>query len=255
MKKSIVLLFLSLKLIAFDFNEDEVKTIDNGSFKITEIKEERVITSDNEASIDDKIATEDDMEHLDSNEPAGTETTIQEPIEEVVVEKPFNVINYKDVKYHSGNLMYSVFKVNEKDFIDYLKSKKMSIETIKDSKDKVSDQNSIELNAYMYDLYLKKPNLAENYYKMFKDFPKLSMDNKVRYADFMIRTGRPSEIDNVISKKDCLSNISNSGICFYYIGLADYLLTGNNKNASLRISKSSIPKAREIFNLKKEKNK
>lgn len=234
MKKSIIYLALSLKLFAFEYNEDEIKTIDNSSFNIHEAKKE----------IKQEIKQEPEQK--------GREVVVDK-IEE---EKYFTNIDYKDIKYQTKYGMYSVIPTNKTEFMNYVKNKNLSIEKIKTYKNKVSNQNTIEFNAFMYDYYLDQPNIAENYYKMFKDFDKISLvDHKIRYADFLIRTGRPDEIEKVLEKRDCLSNITNSGICFYYIGVADYLLTGNNKNSAIRISKSSIAKAGEIYNLKRGKNR
>lgn len=258
MKKYILISLLSLKLFAFDFNEDEVTVMDNNDFSVKQEKEIPVVIKKQEKPIEESsvnstlgIKSEDVKKSVKSN--IGKTENGQEN-EVIDNTPPFQMVNYQEVKYFKPYSNYSAIPNDKDEFMSFLKVKNYSPDTIKSYKDKILNQSMIEFNAFLYDYYLNKPNLAENYYRMFKGFSKQALVNhKIRYADFLIRTGRVSEVQNIIKKSDCLSNIKASNICFYYLGISDYLLTGNNKNFGLRTAKSSIPKAKEIYNLKKEK--
>lgn len=270
MKKYLILGLLSLKLVAFDFNEDEVKVVDNSSFTIKENSDIESLAPSRQQSDDSnnvsekkykslyestkKKPNENDSDNLNYNSDKSNEDIVSDIIEEKGTYSDFDMINYTDLRYKSNLKSFSIINTDESEFNQYMDSKKYEREDIDSFQNKAYSQEMVEFNAFLYDYKLKKPNLAENYYLKFKDFKKPSLINhKIRYADFLLRTGRVDKIKNVITRKECLSNIKISGMCFYYIGIADYIMTGNNKNYELRTAKSSIPKAREIFDIKKNK--
>lgn len=169
----------------------------------------------------------------------------------IVEEKLFVPKDYKNVRYSRDLEWFSIINHDKNEFLAYLKHINLPKETIKNMYGKVSNSETIKLNAYAYDYGYGKPNIAENYYLLFKNNDKMNFyDRKIRYADFLIRTGRPAEVKNLIKTKDCMSNFKVMSTCNYYLGVSEYLLTGDNKNTFLRLAKNNVKKAKLIYEKK-----
>lgn len=158
--------------------------------------------------------------------------------------KPIPVEN---IKYVEGLEHYSLFDVSQEGFKDYIEENKFNKATLETMYNRIDNPISITLSAYAYDYGHKRPDLAENFYKLFTD--KFGFEHKLRYADFLIRTGRASAIENLFKKMECIINIKRKNECTYYKGLAKYLLTGDNKNKELRSVRKKVPKAEEIYSM------
>lgn len=164
------------------------------------------------------------------------------PVSEIKIVKPIPV---PDIKYIKGMEAYSLFDVTKEGFKGFIEKKKINKLTLETMYNRIDNPNSIILSAYAYDYGYQRPDLAENFYKLFKD--DFGFENKLRYADFLIRTGRASEIENLFDKMDCVVNFKNAKECKYYRGLATYLVTGDNKNRDLKSIRKKLPKAEEIY--------
>ena len=161
---------------------------------------------------------------------------------EIKIVKPISVPN---IKYIKGMENYSLFDVTKEGFKSFIEKKKINKLTLETMYNRIDNPTSIIVSAYAYDYGYQRPDLAENFYKLFTD--KFGFENKLRYADFLIRTGRASEIENLFDKMDCVVNFKNATECKYYRGLATYLVTGDNKNKDLKSIRKKLPKAEEIY--------
>lgn len=161
---------------------------------------------------------------------------------EIKIVKPISVPN---IKYIKGMEDYSLFDVTKEGLNSFIEKKKINKLTLETMYNRIDNPTSIIVSAYAYDYGYQRPDLAENFYKLFTD--KFGFENKLRYADFLIRTGRASEIENLFDKMDCVVNFKNATECKYYRGLATYLVTGDNKNKDLKSIRKKLPKAEEIF--------
>lgn len=161
---------------------------------------------------------------------------------EIKIVKPISVPN---IKYIKGMEYYSLFDVTKEGLKSFIEKKKINKLTLETMYNRIDNPTSIIVSAYAYDYGYQRPDLAENFYKLFTD--KFGFENKLRYADFLIRTGRASEIENLFDKMDCVVNFKNATECKYYRGLATYLVTGDNKNKDLKSIRKKLPKAEEIF--------
>ncbi len=161
---------------------------------------------------------------------------------EIKIIKPISVPN---IKYIKGMEDYSLFDVTKEGLKSFIEKKKINKLTLETMYNRIDNPTSIIVSAYAYDYGYQRPDLAENFYKLFTD--KFGFENKLRYADFLIRTGRASEIENLFDKMDCVVNFKNATECKYYRGLATYLVTGDNKNKDLKSIRKKLPKAEEIF--------
>lgn len=156
--------------------------------------------------------------------------------------KPIPMTEIKYVKSLQG---YSLFDISKEGFKDYLNKEKINEHLLAELYNRIDNDKSILVSAYAYDYGHQRPDLAESFYKLIK--PSMGFENILRYADFLIRTGRLKEVEALIPKMDCVKNIKFSAQCNYYLGIANYLLTGNNKNLGLNLSKKKIEKAKEIY--------
>ncbi len=176
--------------------------------------------------------------------------TAKSPIP-VAEEKVFVTKDYKNIRYSQDLEWFSIINHDKNEFLNYLQYINLPKEAIKNMYGKVTNAEAIKLNAYAYDYGYGKPNIAENYYLLFKNNADIGFyDKKIRYADYLIRTGRPAEVKNLLQNKDCMSNFKVMSTCNYYLGVSEYLLTGDNKNTYLRLAKNNIKKAELIYNKK-----
>ena len=109
-------------------------------------------------------------------------------------------------------------------------------------------QESIKLTAYAYDWVYKRPDLADGYYELFPNsYHDIKMIDRLRRADFYLRTGQEDRIKELLSMSQCLANMSKlQAYCFYYLGIPKYIETGKSNNA-LRLAAQKIPKAKELL--------
>ena len=163
--------------------------------------------------------------------------------------------NYVGVTYNKKLEWFSILGHGPIAFENF--KKKYHISAFMENKFLNSTGNSLAImyNAFLYDYKYKKPNIAENFYIL---FPKKIINNhkfsivdrKLRFADYLIRTGRPLAIFNYLNKVECMSTIKWMGICMYYLGVAEYFRTGDNKNNYLMVARPYVKKARLLYNMK-----
>jgi len=130
-------------------------------------------------------------------------------------------------------------------------------ENLKSAEKKLSEvennpkySGSRKLDKYLTEILSAKQTLelAENFYiLMNKKGKAFSLRDRIKLADYYLRTGRPEKISDALKKSDCMASFKNSSKCFYYLGIKEYLLTGNHKNFGLRLAKTHIKKAKEIY--------
>ncbi len=231
----------------------------NEDFKIPESSVEVVESSnvknnfnpDTEVDlVNDNNVEKEATKEIDSGEFNNIREESKSPIP-VAEEKIFVPKDYKNIRYSKDLEWFSIINHDKNEFLSYLKYINLPKETIKNMYGKVNNTEMIKLNAYAYDYGYGKPNIAENYYLLFKNNTKMSFyDKKIRYADFLIRTGRPAEVRNLIKNKDCMANFKVMATCNYYLGVSEYLLTGDNKNTFLRLAKNNVKKAKLIYDKK-----
>jgi len=112
----------------------------------------------------------------------------------------------------------------------------------------VNTEISTLLSALGYDWVYKRPDLAENFYRIIKEKVDVySLRDKIKVADYYLRTGRPETIPDILKKHECMATFKYKSKCYYYLGVSKYLITGENKNSALKIAKSKIKKAKEIY--------
>jgi len=151
------------------------------------------------------------------------------------------------VKYDKSLANFSIIPHDKKAFKKYMAENDIEKFTLKRIFGTTDSNIAIMVSAYGYDWIYKRADLAENFYLLERELPKISLIEKLRMADYYLRTSRPEEIPNLIKKSDCMSSFKYNSMCFYYLGVSDYLLTGNNKNVFLRIAKNKQKKAMEIY--------
>lgn len=118
-----------------------------------------------------------------------------------VARSSFKAKDYTNIRYHKDFEWFSIVKHDESEFKSFLKYMNLPKNTIKNMYGKVDTPDMVRLNAYAYDYGYGKPNIAENYYLKFPESDIGFYDKKIRYADFLIRTGRPNEVENVLKKE------------------------------------------------------
>lgn len=230
---------------------NEEFNIPESSVEVVESNEVRNnFNPDTESDIAPNIKNDSSTKVENSEEFNNIREEAKSPIP-IVEEKAFIPKDYKNIRYSKDLEWFSVINHDKNEFLAYLKYLNLPKETIKNMYGNVRNSESIKLNAYAYDYGYGKPNIAENYYLMFKNNKNMAFyDKKIRYADFLIRTGRPAEVKNLIKTKDCMSNFKVMNICNYYLGVSEYLTTGDNKNTFLRLAKNNVKKAKLIYDKK-----
>lgn len=152
----------------------------------------------------------------------------------------------KNIKYNKGLFAYSHFKPTKEELKKYTKDQNIAPFRLKGLYNRTDNPTSIVVSAFAYDYAFKRPDLAENFYAL---FPKhqLSLSNKIKHADFLLRTGRPNMISSIITKRDCLKSFKYRSQCYYYLGLEEYFASGNHKNNFFNLSRDNIENAEKIY--------
>lgn len=164
--------------------------------------------------------------------------------------------NANEVKYNKELSQYSLFKTDKEGYKEYLTEKKIEPAILKQLYNKKDNPKGIVISAYAYDYGYGRTDLAEPYYELFTKTPKIGFEDKLRYIDYLLRTGRINNVEEHLKSTDCSINFKHAGKCFYYLGIVKYLKTGDNKNTYLNLAKNTEEKAKEIYFLReKEKEK
>lgn len=157
-------------------------------------------------------------------------------------------VSNEEIRYDKTTQQFSLFEHDKKAFKSYIDEKHLPARAIAGMYHNVTDPESLALTAYAYDYAYGRPDLADGYYERFPAMKKLGFSHKIRYADFLLRTNQIEKIQKILAKGDCVSNFNEGSRCFYYLGVAEYLISGDNKNMYLRIAKSKQEKALELWN-------
>jgi len=237
----------NIEIVSANEAVEAVEAVDeNGEAKKEEVSDEVAINE-----LDDMLNEEIEKEDMVVPQVAngfGEEEAAEGFGQEIVAPK-LKFKNYKNVKYDKNFLWYSVIPHNKKAFTDVMTKQNISNSMAKEMYGYARNATDIILNALLLDYVYKKPHLAENYYLKFRGNPKITFYySKILLADYLLRTGRPSAIQRVIKNSDCMSHYKYMSICNYYLGISDYLKTGNNKNVNLRLAQSRYKKAGLIYN-------
>lgn len=254
MKKILLSLILVLSVSFaedFDIPEDNVVVVNANkkedsikSNKLIDIEKKDSVASSEASTVLTKTGLLDDLKNTPE------EKVKIAPKKEKEVRK-IEIKNYSNIRYNQSMESYSIINHDKTEFNKFLTYLKLPDLTIEGMLGTAINDKAIRLNAYAYDYVKKQPNIAENYYLLFSKLQEASFyEKKIRYADFLLRTGRPAEILDLIPKYECSANINASAVCNYYIGIAIYLTTGDNKNVSLRLAKDYIKKAKEVYDKK-----
>jgi hypothetical protein len=160
----------------------------------------------------------------------------------------FTEKKYSEVKYNHDNDWYSIINHDADEYQNFLDSISLPESAVKNLVGKNTSTNALMLNAFLNDYKNEKPEIAENYYLEFNADKKMSFnERKIRYVDYLIRTNRPEKVLEELKSVDCNTNGKYMSKCYYYIGVAKYLTTGQRDSVELRISKDYIEKAKEIY--------
>lgn len=155
-------------------------------------------------------------------------------------------IPVENIKYNKDLASFSLYKTNKDAFKEYINTNNISPVTLKKLYNRVDNPLSIKVSAYAFDYAYKRPDIAENFYSLF-DKKVSSLPDKVRYMDYLIRTGRITEAYGVLKGTDCLKNLKYRKHCYYYLGVAKYLITGDNRNKYINLTRTDIDKAKDIY--------
>ena len=170
--------------------------------------------------------------------------------EEIPEEKPaFKLKNYQNVHYSRRLWKLSLFKnVKKRDLYERVKRKLHVTDFIEpELLKRYWTPKGILLSAFYYDYIKFKPNIAENFYRRFDSAAYVSFFvNRILPADYYLRTRRPGKILKILKRTDCLVNFKYSASCFYYIGIAKYVLTGNVSDELCLAASHGISMAKKI---------
>ena len=233
----------------FDIPEDNVMIVDIGkkeqNSESPNLSESELLAKNtNEVVPTKKTELLDDLKNT-------PEEKVKVPEKKEKIQKKLEIKNFSNIRYNQSLEAYSIIGHDKAEFNKFLSYLKLPDLTIEGMLGTAVNDKAIRLNAYAYDYVKKQPSIAENYYLLFSKLKEASFyEMKIRYADFLLRTGRPAEILTLIPRHECNINIKSSAICNYYVGVATYLTTGDNKNVNLRLSKDYIKKAKEIYEKK-----
>lgn len=154
----------------------------------------------------------------------------------------------KGIKYYKELDWFSIIDHNQTGFADYVKKLNLPSFTLDKLKDRTDSGIALAVNAFAYDYGLQNAPMAENFYKEFLGRSDISFyDRELRYADFLIRTGRPQKVLEFLNNSVCMNHINFMASCDYYLGVARYLMTGDNKNINIRTAKDYFDKASILF--------
>jgi len=155
--------------------------------------------------------------------------------------------SYKKIKYNKELLNYSLFKDHKKIYKEIMQENSINKFLLKKIFGTNHSNISILLSGLGYDWLFKRPDLAENFYKLLEKNPKIGLKYKLYVADWFIRTGRPEKVEEYVKKTECMSSFKFGPKCSYYRGLAEYLITGDNKNPDLRVARNYLKEAQDIY--------
>lgn len=154
----------------------------------------------------------------------------------------------KNVKYYKELDWFSVIDHNQTAFAGYIQKLNLPSFTLDQLRDRTDSGIALVVNALAYDYGMNDAGMAENFYKAFLGRNDISFyDSRIRYADFLIRTGRPQKVLEFLNNGVCMNHINSMASCDYYLGVARYLMTGDNKNVNLRSAKDYFQKAGILF--------
>ena len=154
----------------------------------------------------------------------------------------------KGIKYYKELDWFSIMDHNQTGFAEYVKKLNLPTFTLDKLKNRTDSGLALAVNAFAYDYGLHDAPMAENFYKEFLGRSDISFyDRELRYADFLIRTGRPQKVLEFLSNSTCMNHINFMASCDYYLGVARYLMTGDNQNVNIRTAKDYFDKARILF--------
>jgi len=260
LNKAFILLFAFFSyLVASDYEIpiDKAKelSVDQIKQEIQSNNNKMENNNKNNHNNDIKKATNDLFSSNNNKDSSTALSPLSEANNKFLQSKKIKLKNYVGVSYNKRLEWFSILGHNASTF-EKIK-RKYHISSLIENKllNSVSSPRAILYNAFLYDFKYKKPNIAENFYIL---FPKRVLNNrkfsfvdrKLRFADYLIRTGRPLAIFNYLKKIDCMSNIKWMGFCMYYLGVAEYFRTGDNRNNYLMVAKPYVKKARLLYNMK-----
>lgn len=163
-------------------------------------------------------------------------------------EKVIELQPIKGIKYYKELDWFSIIDHNQTGFADYVKKLNLPSFTLDKLKDRTDSGLALAVNAFAYDYGLQDASMAENFYKEFLGRNDISFyDRELRYADFLIRTGRPQKVLEFLNNSKCMNHLNFMASCDYYLGVARYLMTGDNKNVNIRTAKDYFDKASILF--------
>ena len=163
-------------------------------------------------------------------------------------EKVIELQPIKGIKYYKELDWFSIIDHNQTGFADYVKKLNLPSFTLDKLKDRTDSGLALAVNAFAYDYALQDAPMAENFYKEFLGRNDISFyDRELRYADFLIRTGRPQKVLEFLNNSKCMNHLNFMDSCDYYLGVARYLMTGDNKNINIRTAKDYFDKASILF--------
>lgn len=174
----------------------------------------------------------------------GNESKKNENTENIQTVTPISV---PGIRYNKGLEKYSLFDTTKDGFKEYTKKEKINGYLLKTLYNRIDNPKSIVLSAFAYDYGYSRPDLAENFYNLFTLTVGIKFEDKLRYIDFLLRTGRVNEIKNNLTKAECIRSFKYNSKCYYYLGVASFLTTGDNKNIFLNLARHKESKAKEIF--------
>ena len=153
-----------------------------------------------------------------------------------------------EVKYDLALFKYSVYNPRREHFLKYVKSLHLPKAVLQTKYNHPKDYKDVLLNALAYDYAYHDPQTAERYYRVLVDSGKnISFGDRIlRYADFLLRTGRGPEIlDYIPNSSVCVMKNVFFNKCMYYYGLGVMFKTGKVENNGLK--RCGLKKAKEIL--------
>jgi len=200
-----------------------------------------------EVNLDDIDRDRNISSIVDSNDSMGNDKVLSK-----ITLKKYPKVKYKKSMYkYAINNPGKTKKSSQLKFKKYLEDSEIDefiFSKLLDSDDSIK---SLKMSALYYDWYLLNPSIAENFYKLlYKKKKELKLYEKYLLADYLIRTNRGDMINKFIEKRECSVIFKGRSNCFYYLGLDDYLNTGNRANNYLRLSKGKNKMAKYIYKYK-----
>ena len=160
--------------------------------------------------------------------------------------KKIKPIPVENIKYNKGLGIYSYYETNKDSFKRFTEENKIVPFRLKGLYNRVEDPTGIVVSALAYDYAFSRPDLAENFYSLFTP-KKMALSDRLRYADFLLRTGRVNKISTAISKVDCMKSFKLRNVCYYYLGLEQYIVKGDYRNKYFNIARSTIDQAKSLY--------